>query len=268
MDTAGASGTQGTQLLVHNASSARTVANSSDCSLCCCLCAFIVDLVTIVLLLVLLPVLLCIIGPLILIPVLDRLFHPGRKYMDGISSAYVNLLPEGVIHGMVVSSERVSAETVFAKFDATYVSSGRQEFYAFEQRMVQTKVVWPYWAEPSVPFDRSYHFRPVQEHLTKAELEARVAQIQTELLDFERPLWQLYHFENFTDEDGTEGSVTMLKIHHCVSDGFTGMRMLMQGAAPNKPPAEVVASGRAESRRRPGIFMLLHYWQEFEWSYH
>merc|ERR1712032_371214 len=34
----------------------------------------------------------------------------------------------------------------------------------------------------------------------------------------------------------------------------------MQGANPNKPPADGVASGRAEARRRPGLFMLLHYW--------
>jgi len=221
--------------------------------------AVILDILTVVILIALAPILLAILLLVCAFPILDRLLHPRREYMDGISSAYINHIMEAVIHGLVTATERKDADSVFEAFDKTYVSTSRPEFARFKQRVVKRDWLWPYWTDASANFDRNHHFRVVKDPLTKEGLEQRLAQIQTDIMDIERPLWELWHFENFTDVDGKASSVTMLRMHHAVADGFTGMRVIMQGAQPNKPPAEVVQS-RGDRRPRLGLCQLVRYW--------
>ena len=43
-------------------------------------------------------------------------------------------------------------------------------------------------------------------------------------MDFDRPLWELWVFENYTDDSGKACSMIMMRLHHCMLDGFTGLR--------------------------------------------
>lgn len=99
------------------------------------------------------------------------------------------------------------------------------------------------------------------------DLEERLGKMEADLLDFNRPVWQVWHFENYTDEDGRLRSVSLLRIHHAMGDGFTMMRAFLQGCQPNKPP---VGTARRPRDRRPQAksgclkfmvkpFMVLHY---------
>lgn len=212
------------------------------------------DLLMLLVCLALLPVLTCALGAVCFVPMLDRLLHPRREYMDGVSSAQVGNVEEAVIHGVFVSTERVAASTVIDNFRELYLQSGRPEFARWRHRAVRGSWLWPYWADAGDDFDPEHHLRSFPEPITKEELERSIGQIQTEPLDFRRPLWELRVYENFTDENGKACTATMLRMHHCMADGFTGMRVVLQGAEPRKPPAD--ARPQERGTRKPGLSAL------------
>merc|ERR1712107_675798 len=102
-------------------SNARELGNVQKPRRFCVQC--LLDVVTILALLILAPVLLVLLLLVCTVPIIERLFHPCRQYMDGVSSAYINHIIEAVIHGMVVSKERKDAESVFQEFDKNYVTT-------------------------------------------------------------------------------------------------------------------------------------------------
>ncbi|MFU8860449.1 MAG: wax ester/triacylglycerol synthase family O-acyltransferase [Cyclonatronaceae bacterium] len=55
----------------------------------------------------------------------------------------------------------------------------------------------------------------------KAELEQVVSDILSSPLDLSRPLWKVYHVDNY---DG--GSALIFKFHHCLGDGIALIRLL------------------------------------------
>lgn len=221
--------------------------------------AVVIDLLTILLLCTLGPMLFAVMGFFCLVPILERLLHPRREYMDGVSAAYLNHVEEAVIHALVTTRDRVDAEAVFRAFEQTYVSSPRQEFARFRQRAVRRKWLWPYFTCEHVVVDPSHHFRAVTDHLTQRDMEKKIAEVEGQLMDFDRPLWELWHFQDYTDENGRPCSLIMLRVHHAVMDGFTGLRVMMQGADPNKP-SNSAPGNRADRRRRLGCVEMVRFW--------
>jgi len=221
-------------------------------------CIVLLDLATIGIILAVLPLLACVSVPVCLPAIVDYLLHPTREYLDGVSAVYISNLPEAVIHCVVIYEERVSAEAVFAQFKHVYLGGATPEFDKFRQVIVRPKWCWPYWAAGETSLDPAYHMTTVRESLTKDELQARVAAIQCEPLDFARPVWQVWHFENYTDERGRPCSATLVRLHHAWVDGLTGMRVLLKGASPNAPP-DSPPSQRVRQRRGLSGSALVRY---------
>lgn len=220
----------------------------------------VLDIITIALLIVLVPIFLVVLFILCFFPMLDRIFHYGREYTDGTSTAYIINLPIAVIHGIMQTEDRVDPDLVFSNFEQTYLNAVGKEFVRWKQRAVKRCWLWPYWTSQGVVFEPSHHFRRVSEPLDQKSLELKLAEIALEIMDFDRPLWELWVFENYTDDSGKACSMVMLRLHHCMADGFTGLRQIMHGANPNKPPPSAVAAPRAERRRKLGLCMAIHYW--------
>lgn len=68
-------------------------------------------------------------------------------------------------------------------------------------------------------------------------LQDRVAELATQRLDPNRPLWQMHVIEDYTGPDGAKGSALIVRIHHCIADGIALISVtmsLVDGAAP--PP--------------------------------
>ncbi len=97
----------------------------------------------------------------------------------------------------------------------------------FNQRLVQRKGIH-YWTEDS-ELDLDHHFV----HLSLPapgrirELLAMVSRIHSGHLDRAFPLWRMYLIEGIED-----GRIAIyLKMHHSLSDGIAGMKMLMSAMA-------------------------------------
>lgn len=220
---------------------------------CCCVLQCVWNSLLLLIFIILLPLLLLIFGLACFLPALERMFRPRRKYLDSVSSWQIRHLEEAVIQAVLISKTRVSADKVFECFDKTYLSSDVPEFSRWKERIVRRDWFWPYWVDASSDFTASAHFIRHSEPVSKEELERRVAEFQAQPMNFDKPTWQLHHFENFCDENGIECSASLLRLHHAMCDGFTGLRALMHGAEPNAPPN--AASGnqtRADRRRKIG----------------
>lgn len=72
----------------------------------------------------------------------------------------------------------------------------------------------------------------------QAALQARVAQLASEPLSRERPLWQFHVIEHYTDPQGRVGSALIARFHHCIADGIaliSVMNSIVDGG--QEPPA-------------------------------
>lgn len=115
----------------------------------------------------------------------------------------------------------------------------------FNQRLVKKLGRW-HW-DTDRDFDLEMHFK----HLALPqpgrirELLTLISKLHSNLLDRERPMWELYLIE------GIEGGRVALysKIHHALVDGVAAMRLL-QRAMSEDPKAEVVPIWAQPPRKR------------------
>ena len=117
----------------------------------------------------------------------------------------------------------------------------------FNQRLVKKLGRW-HWDEDR-DFDLEMHFK----HLALPhpgrirELLTLVSKLHSNLLDRERPMWELYLIE------GIEGGRAALysKIHHALVDGVAAMRML-QRAMSEEPAGELIPLWAQPPKKREG----------------
>ena len=58
-------------------------------------------------------------------------------------------------------------------------------------------------------------------------LQDRVGELAMQPLDPRRPLWQMHLVEDFTGDDGQQGSALIVRIHHCIADGIALISVTM-----------------------------------------
>eukprot|EP00812_Abedinium_dasypus_P015822 NODE_9483_length_339_cov_178.017606.p1 GENE.NODE_9483_length_339_cov_178.017606~~NODE_9483_length_339_cov_178.017606.p1 ORF type:complete len:75 (+),score=4.24 NODE_9483_length_339_cov_178.017606:57-281(+) len=61
-------------------------------------------------------------------------------------------------------------------------------------------------------------------------------------------------------ENGKACSALMLRMHHAMADGFTGMRLIMHGSRPNKPPADKQSAARAGRKPRMSCLQIVRFY--------
>ncbi len=99
----------------------------------------------------------------------------------------------------------------------------------FNQRPVLRTGLW-YWEEDE-QFELDYHLRHVAlpQPGRIRELLAMVSRLHGNLLDRNRPLWEMYVIEGLP----AGRFATYIKIHHAVVDGVGAARMMADGLSPN-----------------------------------
>lgn len=114
------------------------------------------------------------------------------------------------------------------------------KYERFRQRVVEdaTGATWVFDRE----FDLAKHL--LLEKLPgsanqEPALQERVAELATERLDRQHPLWQMHLIEDYTGPDGVRGSALIVRIHHCIADGIALISVTMSlvdgGSAPPEP---------------------------------
>jgi NRPS condensation-like uncharacterized protein len=96
----------------------------------------------------------------------------------------------------------------------------------FRQRIVRPRQIFsrPYWED-----DPDYQ---IEDHVERLELQSPVNDVAVDKivngkintpLDFSRPLWNITLVDNHPD-----GSILIVRIHHCIADGISLMQVLLQ----------------------------------------
>jgi diacylglycerol O-acyltransferase len=108
----------------------------------------------------------------------------------------------------------------------------------FRQRVVETRGRRgrPFWEEVD-DFRLSDHFHAASlpDPADEGTLQDFVSEVMSTPLDYERPLWHLYHVDNYGD-----ASALVVRLHHCMGDGVALVRLLLSltSGGPDAPPED------------------------------
>jgi diacylglycerol O-acyltransferase len=113
-------------------------------------------------------------------------------------------------------------------------------FDRFRQRVVHRRGLH-YW-EDDTNFNIDFHVQPTRLPLKgdQAELQALVGDLMSTPLDFSRPLWQWYLVENYGS-----GCAIIIRVHHCVADGVTLVRLMLALSSHQPKPTPELKSDKA-----------------------
>ncbi|HEV8078876.1 MAG TPA: wax ester/triacylglycerol synthase family O-acyltransferase [Marinobacter sp.] len=105
------------------------------------------------------------------------------------------------------------------------------KFRRFRQRIVEknSKVYWQ--DDPLFDLDNHVHRRALPGNADKAELQALVSDLNSSAMDFRRPLWQIDYVDNYQG-----GCALIMRIHHCIADGISLVRVLLSLTDPTPQP--------------------------------
>lgn len=105
------------------------------------------------------------------------------------------------------------------------------KFRRFRQRVVEegSKVYWQ--DDPLFDLDNHVHRRALPGNADKAELQALVSDLNSSAMDFRRPLWQIDYVDNYQG-----GCALIMRIHHCIADGISLVRVLLSLTDPTPQP--------------------------------
>lgn len=111
----------------------------------------------------------------------------------------------------------------------------------FRRKVVEARFGGPRWEDDDY-FALSHHL-----HRTalpgdggKEQLEELVSRLMSTPLDYARPLWQFHFIDNFKG-----GSALVLRVHHCVGDGMSLMKVTLDLAeSQSEAPTTVGHAGR------------------------
>ncbi len=129
----------------------------------------------------------------------------------------------------------------------------------FRQRIVRPDRIFsrPYWEDdPDYRVENQVEKEVLQLPADESSLQELVNFKINTALDFDRPLWKVTLVENHPEDD-----VIIVRIHHCIADGISLMRVLLQmterliSTPPNQDAVE--NSNQAQSETRSAGEILL-----------
>ncbi|QCF26914.1 WS/DGAT/MGAT family O-acyltransferase [Hydrocarboniclastica marina] len=96
------------------------------------------------------------------------------------------------------------------------------KFQRFRQ-IIQRKGERCHWVDdPNFDLDNHLHSIALPAPASKKELQTVFGDLNSSHLDPNRPLWQIHHVDNYG-----EGSALLIRIHHCIADGISLVRVLL-----------------------------------------
>jgi diacylglycerol O-acyltransferase / wax synthase len=107
-------------------------------------------------------------------------------------------------------------------FDRALLQERLLKFERFRQRVVRHDIrAW--WEEdPQFSLHRHVLTLPLEEPSSQACLQAKATALMNSTLDFKHPLWTVHLVPEYQ-----EGSALIVRIHHCIADGMSLIRVLL-----------------------------------------
>ena len=123
------------------------------------------------------------------------------------------------------------------------------KFDRFKQRVVDAPsplgaVTWE--LDPYFALDAHIHRLGLPSPGGKKELQDLVSDLMSTPLDYSKPLWQYHIIEGYEN-----GYVIVGRLHHCIADGISLMRLLLS-LTDETPDADFVVTQEPKNKRRRG----------------
>lgn len=125
-----------------------------------------------------------------------------------------------VVNGIVTFDRPLDMDHLMAVLERRWLS-----FERFRQRVVQPSVPFlrPYWqTDPTFDLNAHVHRLALPQPAGRAELQAMVSRLMSMPIDFTKPPWHFYLFDNYET-----GSAMMARLHHCLADGMALIGVLL-----------------------------------------
>jgi len=140
--------------------------------------------------------------------------------MSSVDHAWLRMdSPENpmMICGVLMLEEPIALDRLKRVLEERFL-----RFRRFRQRIVEKgdKAWWQ--DDPLFDLDNHLHQIALPGKAGKAELEALVSDLNSTALDFRRPLWQMHYIDQYNG-----GSALLIRIHHCIADGISLVRVLL-----------------------------------------
>jgi diacylglycerol O-acyltransferase len=140
------------------------------------------------------------------------------------------------VGGMQLYTPPADADETFGAKMVEKMRSHKTLYAPFNKRLTRKLGVW-FWEDEN-DFDPEYHVRHLA--LPKPgrirELLALVSQLHSNLIDRNRPLWEMYVIDGIED-----GRIAIyVKIHHALVDGVAAMRLLQKSLSEDPQERDMV----------------------------
>lgn len=140
------------------------------------------------------------------------------------------------VGGMQLYTPPPGASETFTADMVESMRASKKLYSPFNKRLTKKLGLW-FWEEET-DFDTEYHVRHIA--LPKPgrirELLAVVSQLHSNLIDRNRPLWEMYVIDGI--EDGR--FAIYVKIHHALVDGVAAMRLLQKSLSESPDDRDMV----------------------------
>ncbi|MFE8070708.1 wax ester/triacylglycerol synthase family O-acyltransferase [Marinobacteraceae bacterium S3BR75-40.1] len=121
-------------------------------------------------------------------------------------------------------------------------------FQRFRQRATKRGERYYWEDDPWFDLDNHLHVIALPGRNDQEELERLSSDLNSTPLDFSKPLWQIHYIDNYQG-----GCALFVRIHHCIADGISLVRVLLQltDESPDSKVTEMRPSAKAVSPRPP-----------------
>lgn len=178
-----------------------------------------------------------------------------RETMSSVDHAWLRM--ETNITHMTIGVVLIFEDALSLPRLKTMLQERLLRFDRFRQCVVQEGM--HAWWQKDAAFSLENHISALSlpEPDSKACLQSVASEIINTGLDFSRPLWHIHHIDNYQ-----QGSVLIIRIHHCIADGMSLVRLLISLTDNAADPRGVELSNDkpttgAGSGHHPGLWDVL-----------
>ena len=159
--------------------------------------------------------------------------HLASEPMSSVDTAWLRM--EELVNQMTITGVLTFREPLRRDDFKQVIKKRFLRFDRFRQRVRRGRSFRnPRWEEDP-NFDLDHHVRTAQLPAPggKAQLQELASALMSRPLDFSRPLWEFHVVEGYE-----EGGAVIARLHHCIADGVTLVRVLLSltDSTPEAPP--------------------------------
>jgi WS/DGAT/MGAT family acyltransferase len=164
--------------------------------------------------------------------------------MSNVDTAWLHM--EELVNQMTITAVLTFSEPLAEEDLRRVIRERFLSFDRFHQRVRGGRSFQnPRW-ETDPHFDLDHHLRVTQLPAPgdKAQLQELASALMSRPLDFARPLWEFHLVEGYE-----EGAAVIMRLHHCIADGITLVRVLLSltDARADAPPGGVPGENMADA---------------------